>query len=287
MKHCKLSGRGIVHRGLYEVVLREESTDEVLFIARTDIHKSGEWRIFDKDGYDMVGQVASNSLFGLEHTIFDMDHIEIAKIGFSTSLFSSAPVDFACKVGGAQPPAAAYPSFNSSSVNPTPNCFLHCASDSSFMDVGDTLPNCYTDSFLRDLSMPVQPGNVADDDRMSDATGKGMSYSNVKSTTYQSADDASCSDQLTLTTRPPKYNTATQSYLHNFGSRVKLSNHNNFILIKQWDGENDRGEDNRYVYMRFGRNHGANWTLDFRENEFSAVVAMGIACSVLSDKFLA
>ena len=167
-------------------------------MASTDLQLSGEWKIFSNAtirGYDKVGSVTSSPM-GLEHKIYDENLVEVSKINFTSSMFSSAPVDFTCTTGDQVIPGdltQLQPSLSS--------CFSSsCASDSSFLDISNNrlpLPNmnCYSDSFLRDLEMPVEPhfNEKEDQEKTLSKSMSKVQYSNLKPT-VDDDDSTLCSE---------------------------------------------------------------------------------------------
>ena len=64
-----------------------------------------------------------------------------------------------------------------------------------------------------------------------------------------------------FTTRSPKWNSETNCYLHNLGSRVKQASNKNFVLISS---ERNREDDHAKVFLRFGQLTRDTYVLDWR-----------------------
>jgi len=91
---------------------------------------------------------------------------------------------------------------------------------------------------------------------------------------------------LSLRTRAPLWNTETGCFLHNFGSRVKRASNHNFVCIRDWNGEKDVVEEEKRVYLRFGKLLHNTYVLDVRESIVSLIVALGAVASELTTKTL-
>ena len=94
-----------------------------------------------------------------------------------------------------------------------------------------------------------------------------------------------------LTTRPPVWNSEAGAYLSNFGSRIKIHEKSNFILIPSHSAFGCRAEA-ATVMLRFGKVLRNRWVLDFRlptskqhhGGQLTPLVAFAIACASLARK---
>jgi len=98
-------------------------------------------------------------------------------------------------------------------------------------------------------------------------------------------------DDGSYITRRPLYNTETQCYLQNLGSRVKRQSPLNFCVIKRNDGTRSKMEDLQKIIMRFGGLlSDKQWVCDFRSGAeypgLDKMVALAVVCAVLTEKTL-
>lgn len=232
---------------------------------------TGSFKFFDTNE-DLIGSMYCSSLSGLEYTIYEFDKA-VADVHFSPSPFTSKPIDFTLVVLG-NPPAYAQPYLSQA---------RSLSVFSPFQLVG---LECMTNAgFLLNDEKPVSPlWKSVNSSPSKIVTDSGQRRGCALDLESEFEDDK---EERAYATRPPVFNSESNCYLHNFGSRIKYAANTNFVLVKQNDGTNDAKEDSKYVVLRCGKiSPQSRYVCDYRTCELSTFIAFATACSTFTSKYL-
>jgi hypothetical protein len=276
MKHSIVSKRSTIVDGsdLVTWVMQEEFNDQkLLFKASTDVSMiSGMYIILNAENMT-VAKLCPLDIFGLSYCLkisnssYRDDGEVLVTIDFDFNFIENRPVSFRItledpnKHNQVIDPSIHYlPSFRLPFLVDLESCFSFAEADNPMMSPVQQYDNSIVNPFSSTVS---RIGNLGTD--------------------YSVTDGSASLEVSTLVTRVPIFNYEMGSYLNNFGSRARVSSNKNFILIHEWNGERDVSEDNRTVYMRFGKRSSKveKYNLDYR---LDPLISFGTALAVLTHK---